>query len=363
MPHNKKSVYAAFHLSGLNKFIISFISLSVAGLYLAAGLDLAKEGSHLNEGNEQTAAKAPLKHGLIYASLPRYKLFGDDSSDLAGLAERAKALSGPIKVASAADLHDKFSAAGFTLSDIRDGGDVPRVLLVQLPGDLSSLQSVKTKKSLFIRSMLPLVLQANERVRKDRLRLLKLMVRSGQLGEANRIWLLGLADRYDAMGPRKENVVDLKKVMAELKTRVDIVPPSLALAQGAEESGWGTSRFAIKGNAVFGQWTYKKGKGIVPEGRNEGATHEVRAFGELRDSIDAYLFNLNTHRAYKKFRSRRAQLRHGGDDVTGVELIKTLDRYSQRGTAYIGTIRTIMRVNGMAAFDRSRLRVARGEET
>jgi Bax protein len=363
MPHNKKSVYTAFHLSGLNKFIIGFVSLSVAGLYLAAGLDVAKASGHQIDGSDNVAADVPLKSGLIYASLPRYKLFGDDSNDLSDLADRAKALSGPIKVASAADLHDKFSAAGFSLSDIRDGGDVPRVLLVQLPGDLSSLQSVKTKKSLFIRSMLPLVLQANERVRKDRLRLLKLMVRSGQLGEANRTWLLGLADRYNATAVDAKDAVDLKKVMAELKIRVDIVPPSLALAQGAEESGWGTSRFAIKGNAVFGQWTYKKGKGIVPENRNEGAKHEVRAFGELRDSIDAYLFNLNTHRAYKKFRNRRAQLRQNGDDVTGVELIKTLDRYSQRGAAYIGTIRTIMRVNSMGAFDRSRLRVARGEET
>jgi Bax protein len=363
MPHNKKSVSTAFHLSGLNKFIISFVSLSVAGLYLAAGLDAAKAGARQIEGSDNVAANVRLKSGLIYASLPRYKLFGDDNSDLSDLANRAKALSGPIKVASAADLHDKFSAAGFSLSDIRDGADVPRVRLVQLPGDLSLLQSVKTKKSLFIRSMLPLVLQANERVRKDRLRLLKLMVRSGQLGEANRAWLLGLADRYNAKAPDPKNADDLKKVMAELKIRVDIVPPSLALAQGAEESGWGTSRFAIKGNAVFGQWTYKKGKGIVPEKRNEGAKHEVRAFDELRDSIDAYLFNLNTHRAYKKFRNRRAELRRGGDDVTGVELIKTLDRYSQRGAAYIGTIRTIMRVNSMGAFDRSRLSVASGEET
>ena len=353
MPHNTNSASDGIHLSGINKAIISVLGLSVAGLYLSIGMTALKPAGH--DGKDVAASdKAKAEASVIYASLPRYHLFGGDDSNLA---ERAKALSGPIKVASAADLDNKFSAAGFTLSDIRDGADVPRVLLARFPADLSSLSSVKTKKSLFIRSMLPLVLQANEKVRSDRLRLLKLMVRDGQLGEVNKKWLLKLADRYDAKGD------DLKAIMKELKKRVDIVPPSLALAQGAEESGWGTSRFAVKGNAVFGQWTYKKGQGIVPEKRNEGAKHEVRAFEELRGSIEAYLFNLNTHRAYGKFRNRRAQLRSAGQDVTGVEMIKTLDRYSERGKAYIDTIRTIMRVNGMSAFDRARLRVARGEDT
>ena len=363
MSHAKKSGLSGFQLSGLNKAIVGTLGLSIAGLYLAAGLDALNGGKHAadsNQGTAQAASTDPASPQLIYANLPRYSLFGDADDDLAA---QAKALSGPIKVASAADLDDKFSAAGFTLSDVRDGGEVPRVLLVNLPKDLSSLRSVKAKKSLFIRSMLPLVLQANEKVREDRLRLLKLMVRDGQPGEANRKWLLELADNYGVDITDLKKGGDLRKVMTDLKIRVDIVPPSLALAQGAEESGWGTSRFAIKGNAVFGQWTYKKGKGIVPDKRNEGAKHEVRAFDELRGSIDAYVFNLNTHRAYKKFRARRAALRKSGQDVTGAELIKTLDRYSERGAAYIGTIRTIMRVNGMGAFDRSRLRVALGSDT
>jgi Bax protein len=356
MPHNTQSAHPGFQLSGFNKFIVGALGLSVAGLYVTVGLSALNTGAHPAEGvNSVTEVTGTSENSpLIYASLPRFRLFGDDENDLAS---RAKALSGPIKVASATDLHDKFSAAGFNLSDVREGAEVPRVVLVSLPGDLSKLQSVKTKKSLFIRSVLPLILQANEKVRADRIRLQKLMVRSGPMGEAHRVWLSKLADRYDIKGD------DLQKVMAELKVRVDIVPPSLALAQGAEESGWGTSRFAVKGNAVFGQWTYTKGKGIVPKDRNEGARHEVRAFDELGGSIEAYLFNLNTHRAYRKFRARRADLRSQGKDITGVELIKTLDRYSQRGAAYIGTIRTIMRVNGMSAFDRARLTVARGEDT
>ena len=349
-------------MSAFNKFIVSYLGVSIAGLYLAAGTSLIGDAVRTDDRHAATttdagpdkAAGSTWKSGLVYASLPRYRLFGEPENDLV---DRAKALSGPIKVASAEDLNNKFSEAGFTLSDVRDGAEVPRVVLVQLPGDLSTLQSVKVKKSLFIRSMLPMVLQANEKVRADRLRLLKLMVRDGAPGEANRAWLAGLAKRYAVKGD------DLRQVMTELKKRVDIVPPSLALAQGAEESGWGTSRFAVMGNAVFGQWTYTKGKGIVPGKREEGARHEVRAFDGLHESIEAYLFNLNTHRAYRKFRDRRADLRRNGDDVTGAEMIKTLDRYSQRGAAYIGTIRTIMRVNGMDVFDRARLRVARGEDT
>jgi len=357
MPHAAQSDFAGFDLSGFNKVIVSVLGLSVAGLYLTVGVGaLADRGPAVEVAGSSDKAATGTADGvrLIYANLPRYQLFGAPDD---GLADRAKALNGPIKVVSAADLHDKFSAAGFHLANVRDGAEVPRVALVKLPGDLSKLQSVKAKKSLFIRSMLPLVLQTNEKVRHDRARLLKLMVRGGQPGETNRLWVLGLADRYGVKGD------DLKKVMAELKKRVDIVPPSLALAQAAEESGWGTSRFAIHGNAVFGQWTYTKGKGIVPTERSDGERHEVRAFGELQDSIEAYLFNLNTHRAYGKYRDRRAALRQDGEDVTGVELIKTLDRYSQRGDAYIGTIRTIMRVNGMSVFDRARLTVTRGKET
>ena len=208
-----------------------------------------------------------------------------------------------------------------------------------------------------MRVILPLVLQANEDVHKDRARLLNLAARQGDLGQANRVWLLKLADTYGV----EES--DRRKLFAELKRRVDIVPPSLALAQGAEESGWGTSRFALEGNAVFGQWTYKQGQGIVPAQREAGKRHEIKAFSGLRNSIAAYVHNLNTHWAYVEFRTGRADARKGGGDLEGAMLIGTLHKYSQRGQDYIHTIKAIMRVNGFSVFDRARLQRLEGEET
>jgi len=116
-------------------------------------------------------------------------------------------------------------------------------------------------------------------------------------GEAG---IAALADRYDANPSDRSDLVG----------RVDVVPPSLAIAQAAEESGWGTSRFAVEANAVFGQWTFRKGAGVVPERRDPGKRHEVRSFEGLRQSVSAYMHNLNIHWAYKEFRRVRRELRN-----------------------------------------------------
>lgn len=290
-----------------------------------------------------------------FSNLPHFNIFGH-SRPGSSLARRSKTMSGVIQVSSAADLHSKFAAAGFDLADVRDGGDVPRLTLKRLPNDLSRLNSVKTRKSLFIRGVLPLVLQANEAVQRDRQRLLKLIARNAPPGATDVEWLDRLAEHYGA------DKLAGKARLQELKRRVDIVPPSMALAQGAEESGWGTSRFAVEGNAVFGQWTYKKGKGMVPTSRDKGKSHEVKAFAGLGNSIEAYLLNLNTHWAYKDFRKARADLRAGGGNLQGTDLIGTLKRYSQRGEEYLSTLRTIIRVNGLSAYDQARLSDA-GEDT
>ncbi len=289
-------------------------------------------------------------------ALPHLRPFGLTST-LAALVERAKSVQEPILIATTADLDSKFTQVGFDLSEIREGAAVPRLTLVSLPRDLPDLRSAQARKNLFVRVMLPLVLQANERVRHERARILKLNVRRDNLGQADMVWLRAMAEKYGVKG------TDRRKLFEELKLRVDTVPASLALAQGAEESGWGTSRFALEGNAVFGQWTYKKGNGIVPFQRDEGKRHEIKAFSGLRSSIAAYLHNLNTHWAYAEFRTERAIAQKRDGAFRGAELIKTLHKYSQRGADYIRTIKTIMRVNGFAVFDGARLRSIDGEET
>jgi Bax protein len=142
---------------------------------------------------------------------------------------------------------------------------------------------------------------------------------------------------------------------AELRRRVREVPVSLALAQGAEESGWGTSRFAHQGNAVFGQRTFTRGRGIVPKEREAGEKFEVLRFSALLTSVRAYVWNLNTHFAYADFRTARAQGHARGGKPDSMSLIATLKRYSERGEAYIETIRAIIRVNRLRQFDAARL--------
>lgn len=251
-----------------------------------------------------------------------------------------------LRVASADDLDRKLAALDYRLDDIRKGSAfVPRLRLGNLPPDLARLKSIQQRKRLFIKSMLPLILQANERILGDRRKLLRLLNARGPLSRQDRAWIAALANRYDAdpLNP------------SDLVGRVDVVPPSLAIAQAAEESGWGTSRFAVEGNAVFGQWTFRKGSGVVPERRDAGKHHEVRSFEELRQSVSVYMHNLNIHWAYEEFRRVRHELRSSNRALTGERLIGALHKYSERGSEYIETIRAIMRVNGLGAFDRARL--------
>jgi len=365
---------AGLQLPRFDRFFIGTLVFGVVGLYGAVLVDALRSGQGSNAGahnvlampapekpdtqNLTTIAQRGLKvpGPIRIAALPHLKPFGFTSAS-ATLVQRAKTVTKPIMAATSADLHSKFSQVGFDLSEIRDGAAVPRLTLVSLPRDLPDLRSVQARKNLFVRVILPLVLQANELVRHERERILKLNVRRDNLGQADMVWLRAVAKKY---GVAED---DRRKLFAELKLRVDTVPASLALAQAAEESGWGTSRFALEGNAVFGQWTYKQGKGIVPAARDEGKRHEIKAFSGLRSSIAAYVHNLNTHWAYVEFRSGRAvaQKRHSVPE--GAKLIETLHKYSQRGADYIRTIKTIMRVNGFAVFDRARLRSADGEET
>ena len=251
-----------------------------------------------------------------------------------------------LQVISATDLDRQLATLDYSLGDIRRGfASVPRMQLANLPPDLAQLNSVKQRKQLFIKLMLPLILQANEKILADRNELLRLLNSQGPLSREDKAWIATLADRYDANPSDRSDLVG----------RVDVVPPSLAIAQAAEESGWGTSRFAVEANAVFGQWTFRKGAGVVPERRDPGKRHEVRSFEGLRQSVSAYMHNLNIHWAYKEFRRVRRELRSSSQALTGRSLVGTLHKYSERGFEYIETIRTIMRVNGLDAFDRARL--------
>ena len=205
---------------------------------------------------------------------------------------------------------------------------------------------------IFFKTVLPLILQTNDEIRLERRHLLGLhaLDKNGKpLPAKDRLWLIVLAERYKLKQPSIE----------KLLKRVDIVPVSLALAQAAEESGWGTSRFSLEGNAIFGEWTFSRSKGLVPLQRRAGKFHRVRAFNSLLDSVRAYALNLNTHKAYGNFRLLRQEIRQSGLQIRGRQLINTLGSYSERGTDYLKGIRAIIGVNKLGPLDDAKLSESR----
>lgn len=225
---------------------------------------------------------------------------------------------------------------------------VPRVFLASMPSDINDVPEVKEKKALFFKSVLPLVLQVNEEILKDRRRIMDI-AKQRNAGHAvkaeDRLWLAMMSDRY------KTKRGDTRALLM----RVDVIPPSLALAQAAKESGWGTSRFAQQGNALFGQWTWSEEHGIEPRNRDADKDHLVRQFDTLIDSVRAYMRNLNTHRAYRELRSLRAGMRKRGEPLDGRKLALGLKSYSELGMEYVERIRTMISYNELSQLDSARL--------
>jgi Bax protein len=263
-----------------------------------------------------------------------------------GNAVRRQVQLRPISPRTADELAGFFREASYTLTDVRLGEAVPPIKVDRVPGDLGSKDG-NERKALFITAILPVVLEVNQRVLADREQLLylrhKLVVAPAAVTPIERLWLETLADRYDTSADKID----------ELVRRVDIVPPSMAIAQGGVESGWGTSFAARNGNSLFGQ-IQVAGRHSVAVPWKPGAGMP-QPFTDVGEATDAYITNLNTHPAYASFRAERAAMRASGDHPDGYRLIGTLLRYSERGQAYVQFVRQIMRENELGDFDRARL--------
>ena len=238
----------------------------------------------------------------------------------------------------------------YDLDAVITGADfVPRLQLASMPKNLSLINAADRRKEIFFKAVLPLVLQVNEEITADRQHLkdIRAQIKSGSKLEAtDKLWLAIMADRFNTRRG------DVDAILA----RHDVVPPSLALAQAATESAWGTSRFVREGNAMFGQWTFSASKkGIVPGGRDAGKTHRIEAFPSLMESVRSYAFNLNRHRAYREFRKIRAVMRANGGPIDGHLLAPTLHRYSERGAAYVSELQSIIEINDLRGLDNARL--------
>ncbi|MEX0963052.1 MAG: glucosaminidase domain-containing protein [Pseudohongiellaceae bacterium] len=218
--------------------------------------------------------------------------------------------------------------------------------------DFASISDIEAKKQQFFNFFQDFVRYENGLISELRQQLLNYaeVVDDGvPLSADERKWVLDLARSYDV---DTETSTD-QALVSELLLRVDVIPASLVLAQAANESAWGTSRFALEGNNIFGQWCYEEGCGIVPNRRIEGATHEVKSFDTIKASIEGYFLNINTHHLYADFRNERARLRQLGRTLDSITLVEGLERYSQRGENYVDEVQTLIEQNSLRERDKS----------
>ncbi len=240
---------------------------------------------------------------------------------------------------NASTIEQLFKDTNYNLEDVRKTKLVKPISLSLLPEEMKMIESSKKKKNLFIKIILPLILEENNRIRVDRRKLFNILNKNKN-SEIERRWLNLKFKQYGV----------LNKDLSTLKIRMDEIPVSLAIAQAAKETGWGTSRFALEGNALFGQWTYS-GDGIKPAGADNDTTHKVMKFKILKSSVRAYQRNLNTHSSYKDFRLARAELRDNKMKVDSLILANYLDKYAETGKEYVKILKKIIKQNNLTEFD------------
>ncbi len=244
---------------------------------------------------------------------------------------------------NASTIEQLFKETKYNLKDVRKSKLVKPISLSLLPKEIKKIENSKKKKNLFIQIILPLILEENNRIKLNRIKLFSILNRSNNT-DTEKKWLNKKFKQYGVV----------KKDLLTLKIRMDIIPVSLAIAQAAKETGWGTSRFALEGNALFGQWTWS-GEGIKPAKSDSTATHKIMKFKILQSSVRAYQRNLNTHSSYKEFRMARAELRDNKRILDSLILANYLDKYAETGKEYIKALKKIIKQNNLTDFDDAKL--------
>ena len=244
---------------------------------------------------------------------------------------------------NASTIKQLFEDTNYTLNDVREKKLVKPVALTLLPQEIKMIESTKKRKEFFIQIVLPLILKENNNIRLDRKRLFTIINKSNN----TKLEIKWLEKKFKQYGISSKD-------LSILKIRMDEIPVSLALAQAAKETGWGTSRFAQEGNALFGQWTWS-GEGLKPKESDKNEGHKVMKFNVLQASVRAYQRNLNTHSSYKDFRKARAQLRDQGKDLDSLILAEYLDEYAETGNKYVEVLQKIIKQNNLKDFDDAKL--------
>ena len=244
---------------------------------------------------------------------------------------------------NASNIKQLFEDTNYTLKDVRKSKLVIPVALTLLPNEIKMIESTSKRKEFFIQIVLPLILKENSNIKIDRKRLFSIINKSNNTSLEKK-WL---EKKYKQYGVTSKD-------LSTLKIRMDEIPVSLALAQAAKETGWGTSRFAQEGNALFGQWTWS-GEGLKPKDADKNEGHKVMRFNVLQASVRAYQRNLNTHSTYKGFREERAKLRDEGKPLDSMRLSEFLNKYAETGNQYVEVLQKIIKQNNLQDFDDAKL--------
>ena len=244
---------------------------------------------------------------------------------------------------SASTIKQLFEDTGYNLNDVRKKKLVKPVALTLLPQEIKMIENSKKRKEFFIQIVLPLIIEENNNIKLDRNTLFTIINKNNN-SNSEKQWL---EKKYKQYGVKSGD-------LSSLKIRMDEIPVSLAIAQAAKETGWGTSRFALEGNALFGQWTWS-GEGLRPKEAKEGENHKVMKFNILQASVRAYQRNINTHSTYKDFRKARAKLRDSNKPLDSIVLSKYLNKYAETGNQYVEVLQKIIKQNKLQDFDDAKL--------
>ena len=335
---NKKSFlkdnFKGFYYTLISSFgiIIIFSFLPVIFEFKKNNFDISKEIANKSKTNfEKVLDGGVLKSPKVDEGLDVKNLF-DDVFHFDDLPSDTVRLN-------ASTIEQLFKDTNYNLKDVRKNKLVKPVALSLLPEEMKMISSTEKRKNLFIQIILPLILEENNRIRIDRKKLFTVLNKNRN-SNLEKKWLSQKFKQYGV----------LNKDLSTLKVRMDEIPTSLAIAQAAKETGWGTSRFALEGNALFGQWTWS-GEGIKPAGADNDSTHKVMKFKILKSSVRAYQRNLNTHPTYKKFRLIRADLRDNKEKIDSLVLVEYLDKYAATGKEYVKILKKIIKQNNLTDFD------------
>ena len=251
-------------------------------------------------------------------------------------------------ISQADEMLEIFKKYEFSVDSFLNDESANLIIFSSLPEDFMEIKSVNERKKLFINTLLPIIYSENLKILEDRKKILDWWNESQGENFSRDFWpswLFELSEKYETSDSNLGNLL----------MKVDVIPISMALAQAAIESGWGTSRYLREGNAIYGQYTFEKDRGIVPERRESNKKFFIKKFSNLSESTRSYFKNINTHRAYVDFREERKKLRMNGVKLSGVKLVKFLTSYSERRDEYVKDVENIIQSNNFMKFDNSYL--------